>query len=52
MNDKPYGGSVTTASTAITRIQAEAAKTTDPDASRTLIGLSSELQKARFDNTP
>ena len=35
------------ASTAITRI-----KTTDPDASRTLIGLSSELQKARFDNTP
>ena len=40
------------ASTAITRIQAEAAKTTDPDASRTLIGLSSELQKSRFDNTP
>lgn len=40
------------ASTALTRIHAEAAKSSDPSMTSTLIGLSSELQKSRFDNTP
>ena len=40
------------ASTALTRIHAEAAKSSDPSMTNTLIGLSSELQKSRFDNTP
>ena len=40
------------ASTALTRIHAEAAKSSDPSMTSTLIGLSSELQKSRLDNTP